>query len=327
MRVRGNRRVVKVGMMVNSPLFLPGWLEFNREKWRAEPVRLRFERDPANPPTLESVVYLDRKRRVWLPPLNNYMPVAFTPTPTRSAPSRYRQWLEMTERLAQEMGARGMRDRVALPPEISDVRAWQWAGFQVSARYTFYLELPYDTKQLDAATRKNIAKGQKNGFVDVRTTDMHAVMACLEDTELRQGFRHRLAAADLELLRGLMGDEHLRAYVCYAPDGAPAATKVVLHRAGARAIVWLSGTRREYLSACATQLQFLHVLEDLQAAGAVGCDFAGANLPGVALHKSKWGGTLLPFFTVEAPGLMGMARYMRDYLTHRRRASQCTEAC
>ena len=67
--------------MDQSPLFLPGWLEFNRQKWGAEPQRLRFERDPANPPTLESVIYLDRKGKVWLPPLNYYLPVAFTPTP------------------------------------------------------------------------------------------------------------------------------------------------------------------------------------------------------------------------------------------------------
>jgi hypothetical protein len=313
--------------MVNSPLFLPGWLAFNREKWGAEPVTLRLERDPANPPRLESVIYLDRKQRVWLPPLNYYLPVAFTPTPTQSGPSRYRQWLEMTERLAGEMGERGLHDRVALPPEVADVRAWQWAGFRVSARYTFYLDLPYDTAQLDAATRKNIVKGQKNGFRDERTTDMDAVMACLEETELRQGFRHRLDATDLVMLRELMGDEHLRAYVCYAPNGEPAATKVVLHRPGGRAVVWLSGTRAEYLSACATQLQFLHVLEDLHAAGAVGCDFAGANLPGVALSKSKWGGTLVPFFTVESPGLMGLARYVRDYWTHRRQRGPCTEAC
>lgn len=310
-----------------SPLFLPGWLELNQALWGARPEVVRFERDPANPPSIESVLYLDRRGHVWLPPLNYYLPVAFTPTPTQSAPSRYRQWLEMTERLALDMTARGLHSRVALPPEIGDVRSWQWAGFQVSARYTFYLDLPYDGRSLDSSTRKNIAKGAKNGFLDERVTDMQAVMACLEDSELRQGFSHRLTAADLELARKLLGDEHLRAYVCYAPSGEPAAAKVVLHRAGGRAIIWLSGTKKEFLSACATQLQFMHVLEDLHAAGAIGCDFAGANIPGVALSKSKWGGELRPFFTIEAPGLWGLARYMRDYMTFRRQRPPCTEAC
>jgi hypothetical protein len=313
--------------MVNSPLFLPGWLEFNRVKWGAQPVSLRFERDPANPPSIEGVVYTNRAGQVWLPPMNYYLPVAFTPTPTQSAASRYRQWLEMTERYATEMARRGLQDRVALPPEIADVRSWQWAGFQVSARYTFYLPLPYDPAMLDPATRKNVAKGLKNGFRDERTIDMPAVMRCLEETELRQGFRHRLTIQDLEVARGLLGDEAFRAYVCYAPSGEPAATKVVLHHPGGRAIVWLSGTRREFLSACATQLQFMHILEDLHAAGATGCDFAGANIPGVALHKSKWGGQLVPFFTVETPGLFGLARYMRDYWRYRRQKGQCTEAC
>ena len=81
---------------------------------------VRFERDPANPASnRERVLPRPARASVWLPPLNYYLPVAFTPHahPPRP-PSRYRQWLKMTAQLSR--GDDGARPRTG---EVIDTAA------------------------------------------------------------------------------------------------------------------------------------------------------------------------------------------------------------
>jgi hypothetical protein len=95
--------------------------------------------------------------------------------------------------------------------------------------------------------------------------------------------------------------------VCYAPDGEPASARVVLSTPGNRALVWLAGTNG-HLQSGATEFLMHYVIEDLQNTDSPGLDFVGANLPGVAEAKSKWGARLLPFYTIEAFGMRELAR-------------------
>lgn len=240
----------------------------------------------------------------------------FRSTLTSSQVRLQRQWLEVAEPFAADLERRGLARAVALPPEVFDLRPWQWRRFRVSTRYTFYLEFPYTVADADSSVRKNSRKAVDAGYRVNREADMRAVHACLLATERRQGFSHDISVQELELVRELLGEDHCRAYVGRAPDGTPVSARVVLHVPGARAIDWVAGTDSAHLQSGVTQHLIAHVLDDLQNAGASGFDFAGANIAPVAAAKACWGGTLTAYHIVESTDLRFLALTMRD-LTRR----------
>lgn len=311
---------------LTSPLFLEGLLEFNRHKWGVTPMRVRFSEDGSAVPAVETVYYLDERGRVTAPHISPYMPVAFAPTPTESRARLDRQWLTVGTLMAADMHRRGVASVVPLAPEVSDVRPWQWSGFNAELRYVFQLELPHDDHKADSAVRKQVAKATRSGFRAERVTRMDDVAACLSATQERQQFSLDVGARDLDVAQQMVGEEALRAYVCYAPNGEPAGTRVVLHAPGTRAIDWLAGVNTTYLHSGGNQLLISHMLNDLSEAGATAFDFSDATHPPVAAMKATWGGLLVPVYTVDGGRVRALARHARDYWSLRRnRASDSTQ--
>lgn len=285
---------------VKSPLTLDGWLEFNHYKWGVKPLNIRLTEKGKELPAIEAVLYLDAKGRIVQPPLNPYLPVAFYPTPSNSWTRLYRQWMSVSECLVQEFIKRGQKGSLAFPPELIDVRQWQWSGFLSEVRYTFYVSLPYDLELADYSQHKQLKKALKTGFVcEVAPKHMCAeVIACLAETEVRQQFAYRIDAKDLETALHLLGEEILRIYVCKSATNEVASARVVINAPGSIAIDWVAGTKKKFLSSGATQLLIYHALTDVAQEGAIGFDFAGANLPTVSTAKAEWGGRLMPYYAV-----------------------------
>jgi len=283
-----------------SPLLFDGWLEFNRYKWGVTPLKLRVSEEEKTHPAIESVLYLDKKGRIVQPPLNPYIPVAFYPTPSGKITRLYRQWLQTSKLLVEEFLERGVKGSVAFCPEVVDVRQWKWHGFIVDVRYTFYIQLPYDIEFCDHSVLQKIKKAEKASFTcDVAKTSMFSeVLDCLAETESRQKFSYALDVKDLEMASDLLGENVFRVYVCKSKNGKVASCRIVLSIPGTRAVDWVAGTRKDFLSSGATQLLIWHVLKDLRQQGATGFDFVGANLPTVSSSKADWRGTLTPYYVI-----------------------------
>ncbi|MEM0488461.1 MAG: GNAT family N-acetyltransferase [Candidatus Bathyarchaeia archaeon] len=283
-----------------SPLSLEGWLEFNQYKWGVKPLRVRLTEGEKELPAIEAVLYLNERGRITQPPLNPYLPVAFHPTPTDKIPRLYRQWVSLSKLLAEEFVKRGIKGSVAFAPEVIDVRQWQWHGFLAEVRYTFYLDLPIDLDLIDHSERTRIRKAEKAGFsCEIADKNIFPeVIACLNETEARQRFTYQLCAKDLEIALDLLGETSFRVYVCKSSTGEVASTRIVINVAGLRAIDWVAGTKRKFLSSGATQLLIWHMLTDLARQGTTEFDFAGANLPTVSAAKADWGGRLVPFYVI-----------------------------
>jgi len=300
-------------MLINeSPLFLDGWLEFNRRKWNLEPRIIKFKEDHKQIPFLKTVLYYDKKGFITIPPRNPYLPVEFRSTPTQSSSRVGRQWLVLSGMLSDELYRAGVRGTIPFSPNVTDLRMFQWRGFHVQVRYTFYLHLPIDKRQIDHAVRKQIKKAGNNAFTCSRVVSPEEIMQCLTDTEDRNGFSYGLSVSDIKMAQELLSEEHFRCYGCYAPNGEIASARIILHRAGSRAIDWVAGTKRKFLNSGATQGLIAFALDDLASAGATGFDFAGANIPNVAAAKATWGGRLVPFYIVSAPSLRGILKYAFD---------------
>ena len=300
----------------NFPFELEGWLEFNRLKWNVQPCRVHYDTG-SSAPALDAVLYLDRRGRIVQPRLNSYLPVRFRATPTQKRYRLDRQWLQAATSMAHDMHERGLRGTVSLSPQVTDARPWQWAGFRLGSMYTYHLDLPFDLEGADPQVGKAVAKAERTGYRVESARDMALVLTPLLETEARQEFHYSLSLRDLQKARDLLGEEHLRAYVCYAPDGRPASSRVVLCAAGGRAIDWVAGTCTEDLHSGATQLTIETVLRDLQDAGATGFDFAGANIPSVASAKANWGGRLVLQPTITTYNLRTLAQWFLGWYQYR----------
>jgi hypothetical protein len=200
--------------------------------------------------------------------------------------------------LVKEFIKRGQRAVIAFPPEVVDVRQWQWHGFIAEVRYTFYVNLPYELN--DFAEPNKIRKAQREGFTceiaDPAT--FGEIERCLVETETRKGFSHRVTKHDLERALDFLGEEVLRIYVCRSRDGEIGSVHIVLSVARGMALFWIAGTKTKFLSSGARQLLIWNSLQDLARQEIALCDFVGANLPSVSAGKADWGGMLMPYYAL-----------------------------
>ena len=293
---------------IRSPLFCEEWIEYNCRRWRVQAERIVLG-SATGTPRLEAVLYRARSGKIWQPPRNGYLPVAFETSPDTAAHRAYTQWSELSQELAARMVATGIGNTVKFVPEVTDVRAWQWQGLLTGVWYTFYLDFPYDIGQANQSVRARIKKAQKAGYVCRRADSMADVYACLSETEKRSGLDQLYSLSQLEAAQSLVGHDHFRCYTAYAPSGEPAAADVVLHNAGGYALASIISTRTKHLPSGATQLLHRYVTQDLQDAGAAGFDFVGAPMDSVGAAKASWGARLVPHYSVQQYSPRRIAAY------------------
>jgi hypothetical protein len=298
-----------------TPLELPGWLEFNA--WRTGLKPHRFSAGAEGGPEVRAVLYTGRRGRLVLPLHNPYLPVVFHSERTRPG-GRTADWLSVAADLVEEMRRRGTGSQLYLSPDVQDVRPWLWCDFVVKPRYTYYLDLPFDRAAIDRSTRRSCDRAAKLGLKAERVVDCVPVLECLEETAARAGFALNLGRRELELARQLLGDDNLRMHVCFAPSGKAASSIITIHSPGTVAIAWVSGTKTAQLDDGASQLILRSALEDLEAAGATGVDLCGANVETIAFFKSRWGTRLVPNYGVRTHSLRAGARFVSDWVRSRR---------
>lgn len=306
-----------------SPLFLDGWLQFNREKWGLEPCRRRYTLKGEDLPALEVVLYLDRRGRVCRPSRDHYLPARFVPAPgTDRSPRRLtKQWLEVSAEMAKELRARGVVGDLVLPPGLIDGRAFRWAGLRVGIRYTYIGVLPHDRNRIGTDVKRKCKKARHLGYYVERTTDWDGVARCLSATEREKSFSYGVEARDLALCSKLLGSGNLIASGGFAPDGEMVCADLVLHVKGGIALGWAQGTRREHLSSGVTQLLNDFVLDWLTEDGATGLDWVGADVESFATAKAAWGFDLAPQISIVGPGnVRNLARSIRRSLLDLARA-------
>lgn len=302
----------------DSPLMLDGWLEFNEAVSGLKPLRKAYSRGIKELPVAETVLYLDKKGRVRMPPGNPYVPIQFTPTPTPSNRRVMSQWQTVSQLIAMDLKHRALANAITYPPNVIDIREWQWLNFGARVRYTFIINLPHEASKISKSTRKSVARASEDNFRCERVANMSHVVECLAGTESRKEFDYDLGLRDLELARELLGDECFRGYVCYDPSGEAASARIALYAPGGIAIGWVSGTKTSYLNTGAAQLLNWFTFEDLYDSGAKCFDWAGGNMRSVAAAKSSWGGDLVPFYVIYQPGAKSICWAMCDAWRFRR---------
>jgi hypothetical protein len=288
---------------ITSPLFLDGWAEFNKYKWGLTPKRERVRSTSNKEAFIDYVIYLDRKNKIRMPKLNNYLPMHFFPTQEGKLLTQRNQWLSASEELVKKFSDYGLANAICFTPNIFDVRMFQWYGYVVEPRYTYYIDFPLDVLQVSSEVRRRIAKCTKNNFIFEKTNNLSDVFHCIVDTAKRKNLNFYLTLDDLKVVAQLIGEEHFRTYVSYTPQGRPASASIMLHYPGCRTFYWIAGTVKEQLDTGVSQFTLRNTFEDLHKAGSTGVDFGAATSAELDHYKNDWGGQLVSYYMVMEPGL------------------------
>jgi hypothetical protein len=284
---------------LTNPFAMRGYIEFNKQRWGLDLLEKRYTLKGEGPPCVEASLFIDHKGKICLPPWVSHMAINFQSSNTNQSFKTSRKWIELATMLAQDMKEIGVSEPIALPPQITDVRPFQWMGFKTTVRYTYYIDFPFTLQQTDRAVRGNINKALKAGYVCKRSNVPSHILECIAETEERDGFNLQLDEKILELGWRLMGEDGFRCYVCYSPDGEPASSSIVLYSPDGWAADWIVGTKTEHLKDGPVQLAYSHRLADLQRRGCSVFDMVGANMDSIARMKANWGGRLVPYYVIE----------------------------
>ena len=248
-----------------SPLVIEGWVEWNERKFGLLAVPLAFGAG-GKAASLQTLIYLNRRGRVVMPPLSSHSPLSFSTSPTSKVDRIYSQWVDLAGAFAEQIASRGIAGRINLPPTFVDARPFQWAGLEAEWRYTFVADLGTGGTP-DSAVRKRLRKAQSNGYTVEVGGDPAELHACLLETERRKGFVHRLTRKDLETVEEALGPSHYRVYIVRDAAGAAVSAGARLLSQGGWGVDWIQGTSPRHLENGANQLIYQEVFRDLTAEG------------------------------------------------------------
>lgn len=294
-------------MRTRSALFLDGWLKFNEETWGFKSERVVYRLPGKELPSLEAVLYLDKRGRVRMPPCNPYLPLQFSSTSTEKNCQLYTQLTTVMKLLAEDIKRRGVSGSINFPPGFLDARAFQWLGYDVTFRYTFVTKLPINFDEMDKRIKGHIEKAKKLGYRAERTCDWDNVLYCLNKSATYQGFDNILSAPVLlNLDKALCGN--LIGHISYDKNNMPVSSQLRINIKNGVTIGWQAGTDRDHTVNGVNQFLYNFSLEDMVLSGGKYFDNCGANIESVARAKAAWGFDLVPYINIVDHSFVGKAK-------------------
>lgn len=295
-------------MRTRSALFHDGWLKFNEETWGFKSERVVYRLPGKELPSLETVLYLDKRGRVRMPPCNPYLPLQFSSTSTEKNCQLYTQLTSVMKLLAEDVKRRGVSGSLAFPPGFLDARAFQWLGFETTFNYTFVAHLPFYDSNLDTSVRKNSRKAEREGCTVKRSHNWDEVIYCINKTAQTKGFDYLFDVDQLTRCSEILGDHILFAHIGYSAELLPISAQVKISMPDGICIDWLAGTDRSFINSGINQYLYSQALNEITIAGSKYFDYCGANIESVARAKAAWGFDLVPYITIVDHSLVGKAK-------------------
>ncbi|MBO6576152.1 MAG: GNAT family N-acetyltransferase [Rhodothermales bacterium] len=194
-------------------------------------------------------------------------------------------------RVARHLDQEFDRVRLHLPPEATDARALQWAGWQVSPLYTYLISVAAGQAAWSSGSRRAVRKEASTFQVVEDAGRAQEVVRLVLDGYERNGralafSSHSVTEAASGLLEAGLG----RCLVALRDGQAEAG--VVFLVDGPRAWYWLAGSK----PGPAMTVLMASALEKLGALGVTDIDMVGANTATIAEFKRRLGGRLVPYW-------------------------------
>ena len=239
-------------------------------------------------------------RRIVVPPLTPYTPVLLREELRETDVHARRSPLDALLPLLEH---RYSHLALHLHSSLADVRAFQWAGWDVRPLFTYRQALAGEA-DLRRAVSRNVRRlaGDDVWRVAEAPEAVEAVIGLGQTSFGRQGRALPVEAARLHrLVRSLLAAGLARLFTATSGRGEIEGALVVLHD-GTAAYDWFVGSHPGPARARLTYDVLLRLYDE----GVRTYDFGGANTPSIAEFKRRFGGTLTPYYRAE--------RYVRPEL-------------
>ena len=204
--------------------------------------------------------------------------------------------------------------RTTCPTAFSDPRPFVWSDLSLDTSFTYMLDVPDrdGTDDLLGSFSKSLRREIRDARgldVTVTQSPTEGVDAVFESVRNRydeqdRGFTLTAEYVD-DLTTALAAEDRCRTYVARGPDGEYLSGIVVLYSNDA-AYYWLGGSRETYEGTSVNGLVHWHVIRDIADGDPIpsvgSYDLMGANTERICRYKSKFGASLVPYYTLESEG-------------------------
>jgi hypothetical protein len=235
-------------------------------------------------------------------PLASYNTFVYRPRASSHPESVTLEHLEVTHALIDGTRGRMKNGNLMLVPSITDVRPWMWSGWSARPRYTYVLDLSKPLPVSHSA-RKHLRKCQDAGMTLDSAWNLDALCSVFSATQERKGFAVRLSPERFrKLSEGLQAGGLATMLIARTAQGEPVSGHVLLSVPGSTdTFHWVVGTHSSYLTSGVSAWLMVETAAEMTRRGFRSWDLCGADFPSIARFKSNLGGTLVPYFQVEAP--------------------------
>jgi hypothetical protein len=242
-----------------------------------------------------------------------YSAVCARSLPTAADIHRRSSWIDA---LVQLLDGAFAKSDLLLPPELTDVRPFQWADWDVSPLYTFRLPLvdPEEARAgWSAGARRTFDRGRER--YEFRSADDSAdavVTLCLSGYE-RAGRTPPLSARGLEDLVARQVERGLAScYTAHENGRSDPDAGIVVLGTGSSAYYWIAGS----IPGPAMTVLIGKLMDELSSEGFEFFDLVGANTPSVAEFKRRLNPVLIPYYRVRhiRPRFLRIFLSLRDAL-------------
>jgi hypothetical protein len=209
---------------------------------------------------------------------------------------------EMTAEFARYLMANFNAAEFRFPPEVIDLQPFIWAGFDAGVRYTYRLPLASTEvllENMDATRRRNILKAEKMGIRVQYDSPFEDIMRLVEKTFQRQGHQASFRAAALAVESQLRPLRRCMGFVARNESGLDLGAVWIVWD-NKRAYYLLGGYDPAMHSSDAVSLAMWHAIRyTALELNLKEFDFEGSMIVPVERFFRKFGGTLMPTFTVK----------------------------
>ena len=219
---------------------------------------------------------------------------------------------EFTEELLGVLDADAPRTLVRLlcPPDYADPRPYRWNGLSVEPAFTYRLAVDTDPDDLMDSFSRSLRREIRSGMdldIDIETSGVGGGETVFRETAERYAEQSEAFGPTWPYVRDVIEElgERSRVYVARA-DGEYLGGVIVLFSNDA-AYYWLGGARATHENVSINSLLHWRIINDIAENPPIDSvnqyDLVGANTEQLCRYKSKFGGELTPYYTVESGGV------------------------
>ena len=213
--------------------------------------------------------------------------------------------------------------RMICRPEFDDPRPYGWTDMEVGVDFTYRLDLTESTpddllKAASKSLRREVGDGAELD-VTVERGGIESARRVFEATRERYESQGVTMPTEWPYVRDLIHtlDDRARVYVVRSDDGEFLTGITVLY-SPSEAYFWQGGGLTVHDGVAVNSLLHWRILEDIHTDPPTETvqryDLYGANTPRLCEYKSKFGGDLVPYYSVTTDGLpMALAERVYEF--------------